>query len=1169
MGKMCVEISASSSVFRDALKHVQEHTSAADDRDTEERKTKQFAAWVVNHSQMELEATQAAGLVLGIGSANGSEKTEAHFGWDFERLARIAAETRDQPLADTTFGQGGDEEDDTDDESEIQPNTEDHTAASELAQHPANDEGANFSTFDEYAMACAVGDMHLGAGGGGDAAACADGGDGAGGGDGADVAGPNEDLAQLFGASNGDRFGQSRSYLDKKGDKIPVSDAHTYAYRDQRLLNFTAHEFNRLFCLRRLNPDAKSGIAKADNEWYWKELARVEEQRQNEVHGNQSTALPSMQGKPCYRYLLREPHPLSDSWIIVRRQKWGVNMLCGKPPPSEPEPVEPGVEPSSATLSKRRAFARYMVANFVPWDKDQSPLLTYENWLKYVAGLEEAACYPQHERERELRLTDGAQAEVMRRSRLVAHARLFDIENAVNGFKVKQVQRILPLKHRYRARTLWNGCHPKPACCGEGGVDAKSRATAREIAKLQAKADRMRPTKDLGKRQKEVQRFVEWTDSLTRALPSQMASRAAGGSRLSKLWASAAQPTRRTIDGVRRDVSAALKAISAPLPASNSPGQADVNLPPFDDGSSTWWYRRDDTQSTSGPFAVINEASYEAASAAHKARCNAGLQVGAAPLNVQQRDGGRAFLEYAQLRKRGRSSGATAAQIRAAAEAAGVEQITLVVGAGGTGKSQMVHAVDAEMDARTLGELVVTAYTGVASAPFGGPTLLSLLSLPIASKGSTNVMDFQNEGKRHEALEKFYQECGVRVEDLGGLVIDEVSFDETSVFGQVDHRLRALLGEPNVMCGGLPILLCGDNFQKGPPQGTPWYQVLVKDAAGEKIERLNDGTRCAIGRGIALLKAARCVELKRLMRVDANDPEAEAFQTVQLQMRNTRAERPVPEELTRRLQPVSRADLDGDDEWLFAPIGVLSSIEQDAINLAQLKAFAQYFDLPLFKWRLPMVDAPDDAEVLERLYQNETGGVWGLWGYFVEGAPVLLDENIKPVRGLVNGSAALLDSLEFDGPVPDKVANAFARGVFDVVELDAPPLAVNVRIGGERSPPGSAPGSAPGSVLWHGVELDDLSSGIPEYVEGDAQVVPLRVSPQPTEAKLRSAWAAVNGLPEKPRVRRHRYILAFALTDFKVRSAGSSSSVMHHLTEEGLDSRLQHSSRAVRCQSSS
>ena len=153
--------------------------------------------------------------------------------------------------------------------------------------------------------------------------------------------------------------------------------------------------------------------------------------------------------------------------------------------------------------------------------------------------------------------------------------------------------------------------------------------------------------------------------------------------------------------------------------------------------------------------------------------------------------------------------------------------------------------------------------------------------------------------------------------------------------------------------------------------------------------------------------------------------------------------------------------------------------------------------------------------------------------------------------------------------MPDKVANAFARGVFDVVELDAAPFAVNVLVGGKQSPRGQPAGSAPGSVLWHGVELDDLSSKIPEYVEGDAQVVPLRVSPQPTEAKLRSTWAAVNGLPEKPRVRRHRYILAFALTDFKVRCArlialgnAPSYKLMARLA-------LANSSRAARCQSSS
>ena len=49
---------------------------------------------------------------------------------------------------------------------------------------------------------------------------------------------------------------------------------------------------------------------------------------------------------------------------------------------------------------------------------------------------------------------------------------------------------------------------------------------------------------------------------------------------------------------------------------------------------------------------------------------------------------------------------------------------------------------------------------------------------------------------------------------------------------------------------------------------------------------------------------------------------------------------------------------------------------------------------------LPNVDLKD-------LYNAEPS----LWGYFVEGAPINLTENIKPVRKLVNGSPGILDSL--------------------------------------------------------------------------------------------------------------------------------------------------------------
>ena len=159
-----------------------------------------------------------------------------------------------------------------------------------------------------------------------------------------------------------------------------------------------------------------------------------------------------------------------------------------------------------------------------------------------------------------------------------------------------------------------------------------------------------------------------------------------------------------------------------------------------------------------------------------------------------------------------------------------------------------------------------------------------------------------------------------------------------------------------------------------------------------------------------------------------------------------------------------------------------------------------------------------------------------------------MTENLRPVRKLVNGSMALLDSLVFaNGALPNARVYDEERGVwetytlegacalrgFHIIELDDAPLAVNVRIGGATSPPGTAPGSAPGSVLWHGVELDNLSDLI-ESVAVNAQVIPLFASKNMKEgAELRGAVAAQSNLPSKAKVVEHQYVLAFALTDFK------------------------------------
>ena len=74
---------------------------------------------------------------------------------------------------------------------------------------------------------------------------------------------------------------------------------------------------------------------------------------------------------------------------------------------------------------------------------------------------------------------------------------------------------------------------------------------------------------------------------------------------------------------------------------------------------------------------------------------------------------------------------------------------------------------------------------------------------------------------------------------------------------------------------------------------------------------------------------------------------------------------------------------------------------------------------------------------------------------------------------------------------------------------------MNVRVGGKKSAhqANRRAGSAPGSVLWHGVELDDLSGVIESVATDGAQVVSLLMS---TQAGGACTWGVCNRLPTAP-----------------------------------------------------
>ena len=90
MGKESVQISAAATLLADAAQHVHDFPSSADDVGQPERNARHYMQHVLNASNMELEATQAAALVLNMSSSTGSHRNEYHGAWDVQHLAEEA-----------------------------------------------------------------------------------------------------------------------------------------------------------------------------------------------------------------------------------------------------------------------------------------------------------------------------------------------------------------------------------------------------------------------------------------------------------------------------------------------------------------------------------------------------------------------------------------------------------------------------------------------------------------------------------------------------------------------------------------------------------------------------------------------------------------------------------------------------------------------------------------------------------------------------------------------------------------------------------------------------------------------------------------------------------------------------------------------------------------------
>ena len=162
-----------------------------------------------------------------------------------------------------------------------------------------------------------------------------------------------------------------------------------------------------------------------------------------------------------------------------------------------------------------------------------------------------------------------------------------------------------------------------------------------------------------------------------------------------------------------------------------------------------------------------------------------------------------------------------------------IKQVILVLGPGGCGKSCLIHHINKVMREHNLGHLLTTAYTGVAAAPFAGPTLMKLMGLFVLGLTKLNSKPM-TAARLANALEKFQKLVGYHVGELGGLVIDEVSFVTCRLLGMISKFFFSQLLNCDLPFGGIPVMLAGDNFQKEPPSDTPFYQTMAYSCCGEQ-----------------------------------------------------------------------------------------------------------------------------------------------------------------------------------------------------------------------------------------------------------------------------------------------------------------------------------------------
>jgi hypothetical protein len=1082
--KDSVELKTVLSIMADAMQHVEKYPSVAEDHEDPERKTKHFVQRFLNMSQIELSLTQACGCLLNRPAHLSSHK--------FQYVAYRAALQYAKTLVSARSGGGGHVEDEDVDEDDADVDGDDVGR---------DGDGNSDDDLDAEEMA--------------------------------DIGGGHwRRVAEEEGAAQ--KRGCATFHRAADGDTYPISLEHAYAFRGAALAKFNYEDY----CL------AVSFEAVTEDDTGDEDGGGGEDGEDGE--GGEGDG-GKRRGLELVRFPFHGDHPLHGKFTQRLRRKFACPKPAGKAPPAPPRPYKGSGTPGLQWQVAMDEYCAYMLAVYKPWHYDGTgPVgdLSHAAMCAFVSELQETSLRePDEPAAHGVDQYAGHDADV-------AHARLFVMENVSYGLQVNVKDKNHLSAWRGRNCTQWpddgmeDVAEDLPAAVYANAKKASDlMAAIRE--KQRKKADSVTALQNAVLADDWMHKFGAILDSargdVARGEDDSHGSRdgddfshdfpvGVGGNR-SHNYASLRKR------GLVVGTPATVKQVCAGLSKGGGDDGGDDDGGGGDEAEAVGAQGRaplatDDTffDGAALPPEVLPITDGEWASLhsnwvkEREAALRAGRKPSDAPLNPEQRTAIAAALPALVTMALGRAA-REPRQVYAARvhERHGAPTI-LLHGPAGTGKSVVLHALDRIMRRYGLGTMLASAFTGVAAAPLpgkspgtGAPTLCTLLGMEGSlEEGTVNTAGSNQKVASAERIKAFEHWAGP-CDNLGAIFVDEVSFVSPGFMHHMDLQLQLLM-KSRLPFGGLVVIVAGDFYQLPPVRAPTLWESMVQmavklvDKDPEEVAQL---TRSAASKGVGVFKHFRRVDLFRPMR--QADDEGWA---VDLTNMRSLDHKPVPARMAPDAKgPNALRVLDADDvqdvQWRFATHAVKSNRERWLINERMAEDFARYHKVPLVRWRLKLTG--QEASHLSRdstdsLYRHERG----LWGTFVPGGPCIIEANINPSRRLANGSMATMHSLtlaEGDSTSRDRIERAEG---FAVVELEQPPLSVNVV---------PCISEADGDVAFAGVPAEVDSVGNMFLRDGDRLVPILRAS---DDVKTHSFFSATQGF-DTLAVSKHQVELAFAV----------------------------------------